>query len=263
MSAFTGVLLTWNRGLDFVRFRFVKTYSYPATATPTSYPIEDGPNITDHVDCPPPEFTFETIVSNTPMRKQDIGGDGFAPLALKVPGLKIVKYTKSIEPPKNIKLRSPFDVVANIGTVIDLVSDNTIQQPWQGFEDEEIQISQTALQFPTRIDYVQDVYTLLKRLRASATLLQVITPLDQFTNAVITNLAPKKGDKGAALSLSITVKPLLIVNTVKVARPDPTQGKTLGTVAKGVDPKKPKDSALGKLLGDKAPRAVVPVPGET
>jgi hypothetical protein len=260
----SGVTLKWASGA--LRFDFVSEYSYPGASEIASFPVEDGPNVTDHVDVPLAPFTFSTIVSNTPLYTDATNGGRLGTQQAR--GIFLAnerRTTKKITPPKSTQIPGPLDVGAAIRTVVKLLSKGDFQQPWIEFGAAESRaIEYLATAFDPEFDTIADVFDTLQRLHDSSELIEVITDLRTIKNCVVASLErTRTKETGAALSATITMQPIRIVQTRRVPRPIPTQGRVLAKGKKdaGLAPKQPKKS-LAALLADRVgadlPTVVVP-----
>lgn len=68
--------------LDVVEFDTVISEQHQADLEVTEHPVEQGGKIVDHVRAKPLSLTFEALISNTPLRREDRADSGRAEAAL-------------------------------------------------------------------------------------------------------------------------------------------------------------------------------------
>lgn len=264
------VLFTWGDDDEkSIGFDIILSYNYSGESTPTSYAVEEGANVSDHIDTPLPPFTFEAFISNTPLRPasgearlQKYGGE-YSTLDLTYRTTQANKVTKTIKPPKNRQIPGIVNPVAIVGAIVNEIVDSSIEQPW--IDVTEVPASQTVrvLQFASQFDLVQECLDTLEEIRSNGLLLTCYTPHKAFAQCTLTKyeLQKTKETGPQAGKLQVTVHPIRIVTTKEVPRPDPTQGRTLPVAAKGVQPPAASTfaSVISSVFGLRVPTASVPV----
>ena len=228
-----------------LRFDAVTTETHTFANQVTEQPVERGANVVDHVRPSPDSLTLDVVVSNAPVDAAPLRLGGaqrgdIYPTQLSIP---------SSNPPAPY---TPGYAFSTIGATIDALVAQVSQPP-------TIQ----TLRFFNEFDAVSEVYATIKQLRDSGQLINVITPLNNFDNMVITNVTvPRDVSNGDALLMTIDFRQVRIVETRQTTEPVPTETRGKRPKAAGVkgdkeDGGKKKKSvaksivdSLGGLLGN-------------
>lgn len=243
--------LLWNDGpiQSSLTFECVTKYLHENQAEATEHPVERGADVTDHVRVQNAKLTLEVYVTNTPLGDADSPRPGIllsTPLAPalpdRLPKIPAVLAVKTWNNPIN---GVGFEAIEPV--TVDVAQDAPLPEPF----------AVQTIQFAAEFDDVQAVREKLLELQRSVQLLQVVTPIEHYTDMVIEHVTmPRDAPEGGA-SITVTFKQLRIVATKIVAAPVPTEPRGNGAVSKGhqgtKDAKNPekKKSVLRSLLGGK------------
>lgn len=239
------ILLTWNDGEDILRFDVVTNEHGDNNATPTSFPIENGSPITDHVDAANPIITFDAFISNQPIRPGDYGGE-YRNVKLDF-AYQVVQEanTFKVEPPKQRKIPGPLDVGGIIRAIGNELSSGSFEFTGKKATITLPSIDARVLIFDRQFDLRREYYEKLETLRQSATLIEVSTPLRTVADCVITKLAPARTkETGDGVTFSIELQQISIVETKLVPPPRPTEPRAQVKAVKGTQ--------KGGILGTKS-----------
>lgn len=205
-------------------------------STATEHPVERGPNVSDHIRDELDSVTLEVFVSNQPI--YDLNGHGGKVVSVEI-------KTQPYEPPLEATPGSLFNAVGGaikqgvkaLGELIGLGGPSGT--------------SATILMFDEAFDAVGEVVLLLRGIRATKQLVDVVLPSRLYPDMVLTSVevtrTPATGD-GATIALEF--KELRQVAVSIVTAPTPTEPRAKSAVKKGAKDTKdaPAPARKGSLL---------------
>lgn len=218
----TSAAIQWG-GSNFLTFDVITEREHSGDTSVTEHPVEDGPDITDHVRPAPYEITLEAFISNTPIT----GG------TLVSTPLDVATYTAPFSP-------TPGAAFAAIGQGV-----TALQNAIFGAPDPP---NAKILTFASPFDAVADTLAQLQSFHDNSTLLTLITSECSYDQCVMTSFKlGKTHETGSGATCSMAFKVLNIVQTSVTTAPAPAVVR--GAVALNAGQKAPtpapqKDSLL-------------------
>jgi hypothetical protein len=195
----------------------------------TEHPVEDGPDITDHIRPQQDTFRMTAFVTNHPYRTVDQILADLPRQADLVWGAQ----TGSVKPLALEYTTSPF--VPGLSNAINAVG-NALASG-QGLQGQKTFLTQT-LQFDQQFDNVSEVYEALRTLKDDGTLVEIVTSIRSYEDMVVKEVVmdrdPQTGD-GARFTIDF--KQVRIVTTATV--PAPKEVSAQAKVDKGMKGSKP------------------------
>lgn len=243
-----GAYLTWkpkSGSQKSLYFDVVTSETQTLSTTITEHPVEDGPDVADHMRRDLDAVTLEVFVSNTPVYDVNNRGGKVVPVELKVE-----KY----EAPLELTPGSVFSAaggalkkgIAAIGDALGL-----------GLGNGEAKNVATVMKFATEFDAISDTLILLRGLRNTSQLVDVMLPSRIYQGMALTNLEVRRDvTSGEGATFVLEFRELRKVKVALVAAPTPTEPRAKPAQKKGAkDPKDiagatpKKKSILKSLLG--------------
>ncbi len=207
-------------------FDVVTDETQELAVTITEHPVEDGPNVADHIRRELNAVSLECQVSNAPVF--DVNGRGAKVEAVE---LKMEKFKAPLAP-------NPGSAYKAIGGAISSL-----------FSGEE-KHSATVMQFPKAFDAVGDTLAILEKIRDDETLVQVALPSKIYKDMCLVKLTMKRNASiGDAAAFHLEFKEVRKVKVNIVAAPKPTEKRAVPMKQRGSqDPKDVKVPAQKKSL---------------
>lgn len=240
-----GAYLTWTpKGGNMKSLYFdVVTEEAQVLATKiTEHPVEAGPDVADHMRRELDMITLEVFVSNTPVYDVNSRGGKVVPVELKVE-----KYEAPLEfTPGSLYSAAGGALKKGITALTDAIT---------GGNSERKNIA-TVMKFGTEFDAIGDTLTLLRGIRGTSQLVDVMLPSRIYQDMALTNIEVRRNaGTGEGATFSLEFKELRKVKVSLVAAPTPTEPRAKPAQKKGA--KDPKDieapprkkSLLKSLLG--------------
>lgn len=216
-------------GLVTIEFDATMREQHESRTTVTEYHVERGANPADHARPENDHFTADVCVTNTPIRVPATNRDG-------VDGgfTSVDLHTESIPNPPRI-----LPGVGLIAGFLPRGSDTTAVQ---------------VLNFDGAMNRVQSIYNELHLLETTSTLVNISTPLREYSDMLIRQItAPRSAADGSSITFSFTAAAVRFVDSETVAvKADTTAKKQKGPQPPKVTDPKDKESALnagGRKLG--------------
>lgn len=185
------------------------------SAAVTEFPVEVGPNVSDHVRAELDSVSLTVFVSNSPIVDSNLllptPRGVFSSMKLDIP-----QYTPPFSPTPG------FVTGAAVRGVDSLLGGKKVD-------------SATVLQFSAEFNSVSEIIQELRRLRDSAEIIKIITPHWDAETMVITSVeVPRTPEEGDGARLNIELRQIVRVETKRTAEPVPTvvrgkKGKKAGT----------------------------------
>jgi hypothetical protein len=184
--------ISWEQGgvQQLMRFDAVTRQAHESTARPTDHPIEEGADVSDHIQPGLDSLSMEVVVSNEPISDPETQMDG------------AVGTVRSVEVPSSLNL-GPLAIPLT----------QTV----------------SVFAFSQEFDRVRTVYDLLRELKANGTRIDIHTTLRDYTDMVLTRVAPvRQASTGDALFATVDAREISVVSseTVSVPEPEETRGET-------------------------------------
>lgn len=154
--------------------------NHEGTATVSKHPLDINAKVANHVRSDPRMLTIQVEVTNTPCTPQD-GGNGTEQ------GIPITRAFRDFTTLAQASV-SPGFFVPGAGTVGNQV---TFTPAEQGERTEQLEAR--TLQFSTEFDRVREVYEALDALRDGGEVVQVVTRLRTYQEAVIVRVGAPHG----------------------------------------------------------------------
>lgn len=220
-----GAFLVWttkageNKSL---RFDVVLEESQMLTMVSTDSPVEDGPDVTDHIREELDRCSLTVFVTNHPI--EDVNGRGGRMASIK---LDVPKWTPPLE-------ATPGSVFNAVGGAIK----NTIGSLLGGAAPEH---SANVFQFPAEFDAPAETIAALDEIRTAKQLVDVVIPSRYYSGMLLEKVTPSRdGSTGDAIKIGLEFKQIKTVQVSIVAAPIPTEIR--GAVMKKKGAQGPKDS---------------------
>lgn len=215
--------------------------NHPAENEVTEHPVEDGPDITDHIRAQTDMFSMRCFVSNAPIRTA-------AQVLSTLPRKADVVYGAQDGgmAPQVLTYKNP-PILPNLSNALGLIVDalSSGQGP-PGTSSQTI----NTLQFAGPFDNVREVYEALLFLRDNGTLVEVVTSVRSYENMVIRRFNCERGAQfGTGAEFTIEFRRMNIVSTATV--PAPIEVAATPKKDKGVQTPKPVLDAKRKTLAFK------------
>jgi hypothetical protein len=190
------------------------------TSTVTEHPVEEGPNVADHLRKDLDSVTLEVFVSNSPVYDVNSRGGKVVPVELK-----IEKYSAPLEP-------TPGSVFNAVGGAISSL-----------FSGEDKYVAQ-VMKFDEEFDAVGDTLALLRGIRSTAQLVTVVLPSKLYADMALVKIEMRRSRaSGDGAVFALEFREVQKVKVSIVAAPSPTEPRAKPKVKKG--PLDPKDAAAG------------------
>jgi hypothetical protein len=193
-----------------LHFDAVLSETHTRTATVTEHSVEQGVAVVDHVRPNPDQVKLEVFVTNQPVYSTDAS---LTAITLDIP-----------QPGDGSFLAGGTSALLDKG-----LAAIGLQKGYPSTLTYQVQA------FDADVDYVQNCFDTLTRLKNTATLLKVATPRQFYENMVIENIemrrSPQTGS-GAAM-FNIDLRQIRIVTSRIVQAPLPAKPDTVPTVPKG------------------------------
>jgi hypothetical protein len=200
-----------------LQFDVVTDEIQEGAADVTEHPVEQGPNVSDHVRPLLNTVSLEGYISNEPLF--DTGGRG---AALKSIDLDVKTYVAPLAP-------TPGALFSALGGAISKL-----------FGGSSPIVQASVLKFNSAFDAVSDTWALLETLRKTGQLLTVYTTVDEYDNMVlIKNRLPRDAGSGTGGRFSLDFKQIRLVQVALVTAPVPTEKRAVKKVDKGPQGPKP------------------------
>lgn len=224
-----------------LHFDAVLSESVTHTATVTSHPVEDGPDVSDHIRDELDEIELEVFITNQPIKDVNnlYGVDENYIEAIDIE--KKVPVIQGVE--LDIPKYRPFPVtpgalMQTIGNAIkDAFSDATVAQLHGKTETETLSGAASLLNWPTKFNAVTDTVAKLVEWKKAGVVGQVITPWKTFPSMVITRVSGvRTAAQGDGSMVTISLKEIRLVEAKLVTAPVPTEHRGKVAKAKGRQP---------------------------
>lgn len=216
---------------SYLYFDITDEEQHQGKAVVTDYPVEDGPNVTDHMRVALTPFTMKCTISNTPIKKNiaagSSGDDGRGGTIATV-----VIANSPYQRPVGL-----LNVVANpIGTAMDAVGGALAGKP-QPFK-------QQVVMFPSEFDAVRDMLDALNEMQEGRELVDVTTSKRVYNQVVLESFEmTRNASTGTGAEVTLTFKTLRIVDSASAATPTPTEPRGTPPKAKGKQAPTPASAA--------------------
>lgn len=221
-----GAYLTWkpkNGASKSLYFDAVTDESQALTTTITEHPVEDGPNVADHQRRDLDVVTLEVFVSNSPVYDVNSRGGKVVPVELK-----IEKYEAKFN-------FTPGAVFKSLDVVKGAISDALF--------GEEKYVA-TIMKFGEEFDAVSDTLLLLRGIRNTGQLVDVMLPARIYQDMALTKIeVHRTAQTGDGATFSLEFRELRKVKASIVQAPTASEPRAKPAKKKGV--KDPKDIAAG------------------
>lgn len=255
-----GCYLTWTTKAGenkFLRFDLVLSETHKLTATATEHPVEKGANVTDHIRSELDAIDLSVFVTNTPIHNENllkVFGDTRG--SVQSSSLEVELYEAPLEP-------TPGSLFNAVGGALSTLLEG------------KKEYNSLTLKFPTEFNSVSETLKILREVKETGQLVNIITPMWDYSNMALLSIdLPRTPGDGDAGKFSLSFKALRIVSTKQVANPIPTEPRGKQAVSKGAKGPNPAtktksvakaaiDAVVGQLGGLlKSPGPAVPgVPG--
>ncbi len=215
---------------------------HSGATTITRYNVETGSKPTDHARSENPRVTFDVIVSDTPVKVPKTNRDGvdggFSNLEINTP--------ERISIPR---------LLPGVGAIASLIPPHNVTTAVQ------------VLNFDGEMHRTRSVHDELQLLRESATLLNLSSPLKEYTDMLIeTVTAPRTAADGSCITFTVVCSKIRFVDSEVVAvKNTRTKGKSQGVKPGSKTPAGPlrstaKAGAIAAGAASATVRAPAPVP---
>lgn len=210
--------LRWDDGgTQYLKFDVVKSETGEFLSELTEHAVEKGANISDHKKDNPTTVALEVFSTNTPITSIDTGG------VLAQIDLDIKQY------------RAPLLDIGGDGSINALPTPGRLINAGISAIKDAFAVPDTVnvLQFPESVRY-KDLLDKLLDLKASTTLITIITATHEYPDMVLLRVSPHKTpEEGDGYSFSLEFKSIRIVTTAIVAAPTIAIPKAKPNVPKG------------------------------
>lgn len=211
------------------------------TADVTEHPVEEGANVSDHVQDQLDTVTLEVFVTNQPIKDVNnvYGLDENYTEMLDVDGVELVQAGKKLDVPKSRPFPvTPGALMQTVGNFIsDMLADDTVAQVYGQTKPKTTSYPAQVLNWPTKFNAITDVVGILVDWKKRGVVGQVITPWKTFPSVVITSVSTTKdASVGDAAKVLLTFKEIRIVESKLVTAPVPTEPRAKTRKAKGRQP---------------------------
>jgi hypothetical protein len=227
-------------GLD-LHFDAVTNEAPEMTAKATESPVEEGANVSDHVQDELDTITLEVFVTNQPIK--DVNGvygldDSFIEFLSLNATEPIIAGQKLDVPTYRPFPVTPGALLQTIGNAItDLLGDDKVAQLYGQTQPKRIEAPAQLQRWPTKFNAITDVVGLLIDWKKRGVIGKVILPWKTFDSVVIERIAPvRNASIGDAAQVSLSFKEIRLVESKLVTAPVPTEPKGKTQVAKGRQP---------------------------
>lgn len=216
-----GCYITWTTkegASKVLRFDAILQENHTFKAVATSFPVEKGADITDHIRQEPDEINLEAFITNTPIHADNLNkplGDSSGRGDLSGLPLDVEEYEAPLEPTPG----AVFNAVG--GFLSNLLSSKR-------------EYKALVLQFPVEFNSVSETLAVLKQLQETSQLVQVITPMWDYSNmALLDGGLPRTPADGASGRFQLGFKNIRVVETKQGTIPKFTEKRAQKEVPKG------------------------------
>lgn len=200
-----------------LQFDVITDETQEGAADVTEHPVEQGPNVSDHVRPLLNSVSLEAYISNEPLF--DTGERG---ASLKSIDLDVKTYVAPLAP-------TPGSLFSALGGAISKL-----------FGGSSPIFQASVLKFDNDFDAVSDTWAILETLRKTGQLLTVYTTIAEYDNMIlIKNRLPRDAGSGTGGRFSLDFKQIRLVQVALVTAPVPTEKRAVKKVDKGPQGPKP------------------------
>jgi hypothetical protein len=219
-----GAFLVWTSKTGESKSLFfdaVTEESQMLSMSSTDSPVEDGPDITDHVRQEVDRVSLQVFVSNQPIIDKNGRGGRVSKLELNPP-----KYKPPLQAtPGSLYAAAGGAIKSAVGSLVGGGSKQTAAQ---------------VLQFPNEFDAVADTIQIFQKLRDTKQLVDVVTRGKYYEGMLAEKVSVSRdASTGDGAKISIDFKQILTVQVSIVAAPVPTEIRGEAMKPKGVQAAKP------------------------
>ncbi|MFO0639667.1 MAG: hypothetical protein U0183_10690 [Polyangiaceae bacterium] len=240
-----GAYLTWkpkSGSQKSLYFDVVTSETQTLSTTITEHPVEEGPDVADHMRRDLDAVTLEVFVSNTPVFDVNNRGGKVVPVELKVE-----KYEAPLElTPGSVFSAAGGALKKGIAAIGDAL----------GLGNGEAKNVATVMKFATEFDAISDTLILLRGLRNTSQLVDVMLPSRIYQGMALTNLEVRRDvTSGEGATFVLEFRELRKVATLTTKVPLPAEPRAKPKKNRGVqepqrfEPTPKKKSMLKSFLG--------------
>lgn len=223
-----------------LHFDAVLTETTTHTARVTTHPVEDGPDITDHIKDELDSIDLEVFVTNQPIKDVNNLYSG----AYETEPIEVVRKEPAIQgvtldvPKYRPVPVTPGALMQTIGNAItDALADATVAQVRGKTEDQTLSAAISVLKWPTKFNAVQDTVNQLVEWKKKGVIGSAITPWKTFPSVVITKVSTlRNAPQGDGATVAITLQEIRLVESKLVTAPVPTEPRGHTIKNKGRQP---------------------------
>jgi hypothetical protein len=222
-------------------FDVVTEESVNSPASVTDHPVEDGPNVADHIRLEPKKCTLQVFISNSPVYDVNGRGGRVSSLPMVVAVSSNSRGRTETVPVKTYDAPLPLNPA---GAVTSAVS--AAVKSFAGTGNKELKVvlydrgvtslqsAAQVMQFPSEFDAVADTVRTLEELQNSYQLVSIYLPYKTYENMYLEGLQVTRNTKtGDGAQLHLDFKQLFLVEAKLVNAPIPTQSIGTPMKAKG------------------------------
>lgn len=208
-----GAYLYWQDKLGVPKilyFDLVTQEQHHLKTEATSFPVEEGVDITDHVRPEVDRVSLQTFVSNTPIIEV-IETSGKVKHTGKLLGVQVATLqsrtldVKAYEPP----------LAPTPGSVLNALT-SAIGNLLTGRKEYKASV----LAFTKEFDNIQEVYDTLRKIRTDSQRVSVVTSTRTYANMILEDInMTRSADTGTGATFSVDCKEIRIVSALKVLAP--------------------------------------------
>lgn len=230
-----GAFLYWTNKAGATKilwFDVVTEENHHLKAEITEHPVEEGINVTDNVRPEPDVVTLTCFISNAPIKvAREVQTE------VKKEGKLIGAQAGTIQFGQKLEVKTYDPPLAPTpGSLINALT-SAISNLLKGKKEWKANI----IKFDKDFDNVQDVYFALKELRDTAQRIEAITSVRSYKDMVVQDVTmPRTSEHGTGASVTIQLKEIRVVSTIKVKAPKPAELR--GTDRKNNGAKGPSDA---------------------
>lgn len=219
-----GAYLTWkpkSGNMKSLYFDVVTEEAQVLATKVTEHPVEDGPDVADHLRRELDSVTLEVFVSNTPVYDVNNRGGKVVPVELKVE-----KYEAPLEfTPGSLYSAAGGALKKGITALTDAIT---------GGNSERKNIA-TVMKFGTEFDAVGDTLVLLRGIRGTSQLVDVMLPSRIYQDMALTNIEMRRNaGTGEGATFALEFKELRKVKTLSTKVAIPAEPRAAPAKKRGV-----------------------------
>lgn len=222
-----------------VYFDLTSEEHHTGEAKVTKLPVEEGPDVNDHMRAEPRPLALRAFTSNTPLEPSG-NQAGIKRGSTDVLGSVDIDITP-FKPKKTIAGAIAQAVINPVGFVTNALTD----------DDSKKTATISVIKFPYEFNAPKDTLELLKEMQDNAELLTVFTSVDEYENVVLERYAmTRNAETGTGAEIEMFFVPLRIVKVTTAATPITTepQVKTVKKAGKkDPEPEVPRASVAKNL----------------